>query len=136
MTFIKEYSGVVALVILAIMLIAGFLGQNSKQLFGSTACSGITCLSGGLRLVSDTGGDFESDVATVLGSSLSVAGLSTLTGTTTEAAGLISTKASFCLELYATSTATKVKETFAATSTASAFGTGGVIPVVAYGTCN
>ncbi len=66
MTFIKEYSGVIALVILAILGLMTLGGGGSKSgVFGSTACSNITCLSGGLRLVTDAGGDFEADVASV-----------------------------------------------------------------------
>ncbi len=50
------------------LIIAGiaYLGHTSKTLFGSTACSNITCLSGGLRLVTGAGGDFESDVAAIV----------------------------------------------------------------------
>lgn len=66
---------------------------------------------------------------------LAVSGTSALTGTTTEAAGFIMTKAPSCFEFYATSTATKVKMTFAATTSAVTTATG-IIPVVAYGTCN
>lgn len=67
---IIKFSGVVALVILAILGISGFFGQKPEKtnVFGSTSCGGITCLSGGLRLVADAGGDFESDVAAVFNS--------------------------------------------------------------------
>ncbi len=65
--FIKDWSGVVALVILAIMGGLYLMGKSSTQ-FGSTSCANITCLSGGLRLVADAGGDFESDVAAVFNS--------------------------------------------------------------------
>lgn len=68
MNTILKWSGVVALVILAIIGVMKMTG--TKAVFGSTACSGITCLSGGLRLVSDTGGDFESDVAAIFSSTL------------------------------------------------------------------
>ena len=63
---------VVALVAIVIAGGAYFgIGKNAK-LTGSTACSGITCLSGGLRLVADAGGDFESDVAVLLSSTFKV----------------------------------------------------------------
>lgn len=44
------------------------IGKVQETLFGSTSCANITCLSGGLRLVADAGGDFESDVAAVFSS--------------------------------------------------------------------
>jgi len=109
MNIIKDFSGLVALVILAIMGISGLFG-GQKALFGSTACSGITCLSGGLRLVSDAGGDFESDVAAVFASTVNVTGLFTaanVTVTTTNAA--TSTTKVGCIQTVATSTATPIK---------------------------
>ncbi len=73
MDSILKYAGVVALVILAIMILSGLLGGH-KGLAGSTSCGSITCLEGGLRLVSDVGGDFESDVAAVFNSTVTMAG--------------------------------------------------------------
>lgn len=75
MTFIKDNAGWVALVILALMFGMGLLHNvttNGDQVVGSTACSSITCISGGLRLVADAGGDFESDVAALFSSTLSL----------------------------------------------------------------
>jgi len=60
---------VVALVIAGLLY---FGGVGSKALFSSTACSNITCISGGLRLVADAGGDFESDVAALFGSTVKI----------------------------------------------------------------
>ncbi len=77
MTIIKEYSGVIALIILAIMGVSGSL-KSGAHLAGSTSCGSITCLEGGLRLVSDVGGDFESDVAAVFASTMNVTGGVTL----------------------------------------------------------
>lgn len=56
----------VALVIAGLLYFGGVGSKDS--LFSATPCSGITCLAGGLRLVTDTGGDFESDVAAVFNS--------------------------------------------------------------------
>lgn len=57
-----------AVVALVITVYSLFGGHVEKALFGSTSCANITCLSGGLRLVADAGGDFESDVAAVFNS--------------------------------------------------------------------
>ncbi len=75
MNLIKEYAGVVALVILAIMSLSGLVGH--KGLTGTTSCGSITCLEGGLRLVSDVGGDFESDVAATFASTVNITGVIT-----------------------------------------------------------
>ncbi len=88
MKLIKEFSGVVALVILAIMGLSGVFNDNSKALFGSTSCGSITCLAGGLRLVTDLGGTFESDVAATLASVVVTAGETI--GTTLQVTGLTS----------------------------------------------
>ncbi len=64
MNFFKEWSGTVALAIIAISTLVGMFGVHSNAL-GSTSCGSITCLSGGLRLVADAGGDFEVDIASV-----------------------------------------------------------------------
>ncbi len=150
METIQKFSGVVALVILAIMGVSGLL-KGSAHLAGSTSCGSITCLEGGLRLVSDVGGDFESDVAAVINSTLRVTGLSTLAGvtmsgnltvTTTNAA--TSTASVGCVQTVATSTATPIKMLFsllgqsagsgAATSTYSGITSNGAV-VWAFGTC-
>ena len=61
----------VALIAVAIIAIGAYYYPSVKSttngLFGSTSCGSITCLEGGLRLVTDAGGDFESDVAAVFG---------------------------------------------------------------------
>lgn len=54
-----------AVVALVITVYGFFGGHVEKALFGSTSCANITCLSGGLRLVTGAGGDFEADVASV-----------------------------------------------------------------------
>ncbi len=87
MTQIKEYAGLVALIVLAIMGLSGFL-KSSAHLAGSTSCGSITCLAGGLRLVSDLGGTFESDVAATLASVVVTAGETI--GTTLQVTGLTS----------------------------------------------
>ncbi len=145
MTTIKEYSGVIALIVLAIMGLSGVL-KSSAHLAGSTSCGSITCLEGGLRLVSDVGGDFESDVAAVINSTLRVTGLSTLAGvtmsgnltvTTTNAA--TSTASVGCVQTVATSTATPVKfiigsANASASSTVTSVTNQGYV-TWAYGTC-
>ncbi len=83
----KEISGVVALVILAIMGLSHIFG-SSTHLAGSTSCANITCLAGGLRLVTDLGGTFESDVAATLASAVITAGETV--GTTLKVAGQLS----------------------------------------------
>ena len=119
MTFIKEYSGVVALVILAILGLSNWFG-GSKTLFGSTACSGITCLSGGLRLVSDAGGDFESDVSAAFASTATFASTMTVAATTTDAGNIVITTSNAatssiqvgCVQTVATSTLTPIQLSF------------------------
>jgi len=117
----------IALVLaVAAIVIAGIavLGHGSKSLFGSTSCANITCLSGGLRLVSDAGGDFESDVAAVFNSTVNIVGSFTA-ATTTFSGGITAQKLTLtetvgCIQLNATSTATNDKlvlSTLGATST-------------------
>lgn len=80
MTLIEKHAGWIALVILAILAVSGGFyakqvattTQNDTHPLGSTACGGITCLSGGLRLVSDAGGDFEADVASIFAGAVSM----------------------------------------------------------------
>lgn len=65
----------IGLILVAILAVGGYLFPKMSTgtgLFGSTACSSITCLSGGLRLVTDAGGDFEADVASVFGGTVSL----------------------------------------------------------------
>ena len=63
MNFIKEYSGVVALVILAILAVTGGFSAGKAGVFGSTSCADTTCLTGGLRLLGtgylETAGNFS-----------------------------------------------------------------------------
>ncbi len=120
------------LVAVVIALVAYKETNHSNGLLGSTACSGITCLSGGLRLVSDAGGDFETDIAAVINSTLNVTGLTTLAGVNASGAATIggtltvtttnaatSTTKVGCLQLVATSTGNPIKLVFMATSTYS-----------------
>ncbi len=148
MNFIKEYSGVVALIVLAIMSLSGLVGH--KGLVGTTSCGSITCLEGGLRLVADVGGDFESDVAAVFNStvnitgavtagaisasSLVVSGLTTLTGTTTVGQSIVMTETTGCIQFNATSTAT-VGHIVLNTGSTTAVATAGLIGF-AFGACN
>lgn len=131
MNFITKYSGVVALVILAI--VGGMNYVSKSHALGTTSCSGITCLAGGLRLVTDLGGDFESDVAAVFGSTMTQT--STNTATSTFSGG--------CVQTTATSTATPIKLVFgngsgASSAATTTFKTGQVmigLAGFAYGTC-
>ncbi len=154
MEFIKQYSGIASLVVLLIM---GFVAvthtatptsTTTNGLAGSTNCGGITCLEGGLRLVSDAGGDFESDVAALFGSTVGITGSVSITGSTTIAAtttvkslnmtgrpAFKSLNGAYCSEIFATSTATLGNITYAASTTAPTNGSG-VIPLFAYGACN
>ncbi len=139
MNSIIKYSGIAALVILLVMGFVNFTHKaNPNGLAGSTACSGITCLEGGLRLVSDVGGDFESDVAAIFGAKLTangaIAASSTLqvTGatrlystlgvdaTTTLKDTTAFTNSALCINFFATSSATQLHLTASTT---------GVLPV-------
>lgn len=64
----------IGLLVAVVIAIGGYLFPKvgGMNLFGSTSCANITCLSGGLRLVSDAAGDFESDVAAVFNSTFSL----------------------------------------------------------------
>ncbi len=64
MKFIKEWSGVVALVILAIMGVMNVTPKSST--FGSVSCQQTTCLEGGLRI---TTGALEADGTSQIGAS-------------------------------------------------------------------
>ncbi len=142
MNTILKYSGVVALVILAILIVMNSGGN--KNIFGSTACSGITCLSGGLRLVTDAGGDFESDVAAIFGGTVAASSTLQATGATTlystlgvSATTTLSDTVNFnnpgiCINLYATSTVTRLH--MVASTTAPANGAAGVM-TLEYGAC-
>lgn len=131
---------IVACLAIVIAGVAYFgIGKNVK-LFGSTACSGITCLSGGLRLVTDAGGDFESDVAAVFASTAQFTGRITANGgvTVTTSNTATSTTSVGCIQTTATSTATPIRFVIgsvqAATSTFQ--GTNANFTVLAqYGTC-
>lgn len=89
MNSILKWSGVVALAILVILGGLYALGKQKSLSFGSTSCASITCLSGGLRLVSDAGGDFESDVAAVFNSTTNFVG--TVTGAAATFTGAVTT---------------------------------------------
>lgn len=158
---LRSWSGVIALVILAIVFVSGMVGH--KNAFGSTACGSITCLEGGLRLISDVGGDFESDVAAVInstlhvtgavtmdaaatvGTTLAVTGATTLSATTTAANVNITTTNSAtstaifgCWQMYATSTATAMHVIpVASATTTTSFGseTSGYVLMAAFGKC-
>lgn len=65
MKFIKEWSGVVALVILAIMGLMNFTSSSQVSQFGSVACDQTTCLAGGFRV---TSGVLEADGGFQMGS--------------------------------------------------------------------
>lgn len=117
-------------VALVIGLMVGYGLHGSSQSFGATSCGSITCLSGGLRLVTGNGGDFENDLPTVLNATTTFT-----TAATTTTLFLSTASKGWCSQFNATSSATVLNMTFAATSSAVTTGTG-VIPVVAYGACN
>ena len=80
---------IVALVAVLIIAAGGYMFPKVQSgLLGSTSCGSITCLAGGLRLVSDLGGAFESDVAATLASVVVTAGETV--GTTLQVTGLTS----------------------------------------------
>lgn len=111
MDFVLKYAGVVALVILVIVGATYWLHSSSNsQLSGATACSQITCLSGGLRLVADAGGDFETDIAAVFNAGMTTTGTTTSNGnvvipTSNTATSSIQVG---CIQTVATSTATPI----------------------------
>lgn len=119
----------VALIAVAIIAIGAYYYpkmSSGTTLFGSTSCGSITCLSGGLRLVSDAGGDFESDVAAVFNSTaqflggVTFTGAATFTATTTMNGNLNITTSDTatssilvgCIQTTATSTATPIRLTY------------------------
>ncbi len=63
-----NYIAICLAVVAIVIAVIAATPHKVSTLFGSTACSNITCLSGGLRLVTDAGGDFESDVAAIFSS--------------------------------------------------------------------
>ncbi len=139
MDIIKSYSGLIALVILAIMGLSGVLKEKSN-LVGSTSCGSITCLAGGLRLVSDLGGAFEVDIASTISAALNVTGLLSTsagitniqTGTSTLKLKSTSTTKGFCIEVNATSSNTVMNLT-ATSSTSGSSGSSGLL--LSYGAC-
>lgn len=136
---ILKYSGVVALVIAILLALQIYSANHKTSLFGSTSCANITCLSGGLRLVADAGGDFESDVAAVLNSTLHLVGAGTfdstlsVTATTTLADTVRLTNPGLCVDFFATSSATRVHMT-ASTTGSLPNGAAGVM-TFDYGAC-
>ncbi len=156
MNEIQKWSGVVALVVLAIIGLTKLLPQGSNVIAGSTSCGSITCLEGGLRLVSDVGGDFESDVAAVFGSTVNITGATSITGlatmggflstasstvngrftavaTTTLADTVSLTNPGLCVNFYATSTATQLHLT--ASTTGVLPNGAGAVMTADYGVC-
>ncbi len=157
MNSIVKWSGVVALAILVILGGLYVTGKQKSLAFGSTSCASITCLSGGLRLVSDAGGDFESDVAAVFNSTVSgvsaafsgalaasstlqVSGATRLYSTSTTQSIVQNTSNTAtttallgCIQTTATSTANPIKLSLLATTTLGA--SGGFIVVGSFGTC-
>lgn len=115
--------------LVAVIALVGLMAYGSSQkenAFGATSCSGITCLAGGLRLVTGAGGQFESDVAAVLGAGLTVTTSNTATSTTILG----------CTQTYATSTASPIRLLFTASTTATAIsGTQAGFVLWGYGTC-
>lgn len=154
---LKSWSGVVALVILAIMgFVVAFKGPN----FGTAVdCSGVTCFTtvGILTSLQDDGTAIFNGAVTLAGtvthsgvsnfssavyasSTLQVSGtqtnygLTTLTGTTTLGAGLNMTKPVSCIGFFPTSTATAAKLTYVSTSTNSSVSDG--VLGWSFGSCN
>ncbi len=118
---------VVAVVAIVIAGLSLFGVHVQKSLYGSTACSGITCLSGGLRLVSDGGGDFESDVAALFASTVGVTATSTFSDTVNF------NNPGICINFYATSTATRLH--LVASTTATLPGGAAAVMTAEYGAC-
>ncbi len=146
MKILKEYSGLVALVILAIMSVSNLIGGKSA-LFGTAIdCQAVTCFTTVGVLTS-----FQNDGATILNGALTltgalgitgnvaltgnltVSGTTGLTGTTTAAKPVIvttantatSTVAAGCFQLTATSTASPMKLVITSYATTTAtFGNG------------
>lgn len=136
---ILKYSGVVALVIAILLGLQIYSANHKTSLFGSTSCANITCLSGGLRLVADAGGDFESDVAAVLNSTLHLVGAGTfdstlsVTATTTLADTVNFNNPALCINFFATSTATRMHMTASSSALVSGVSTG--VMLIDYGAC-
>lgn len=145
---IKSYAGLVALVILAIMAASNFFGVSSQSAGTAVDCTSNTCFTS-LGVT----GAFQVDGASIFNggmtyagiqnfaaaiyasSTLQISGTQTNFGSTT-LASIRSTDPTFGMQIFPTSTATVSCLTFAATTTASAFGNTGLVPVTTYGACN
>lgn len=103
----------ISLIVSVLVVLIGSTFGNVKQNLG-TIGAGITNLSG--VSITGTPGTFD------------VSNKATLNGS------LMLTPTTGCIQEYATSTATSLKLTFIASTTAPTNGSG-VIPVISYGTC-
>lgn len=138
------WAGPVALVILAIMFVS-YLFKGSSQSFGAAVdCGSNTCLQGGFGL---TTGPFQVDGNSIFNGNVTMTGTPAITGNlaltgsltvtgTTTLAGLTSVDPTFGMQIFPTSTATRVCMTVAATTTASAVSNTGLTSVFTYGACN
>ncbi len=138
MKLIKEFSGVVALVILAIMGLMNLKGAS--DLVGTAIdCQAVTCFTtlGVLTSFQVDGSSIFNGSVTQTGNmavtgNLAVSGTTNLTSTTTMADTVRLTNPAICVDFYATSTATLVR--LVASSTATIEGVDGVM-MFGYGAC-
>lgn len=119
MNFIKEYSGVIALVILAILGLTNVFHIGGGKLGATVDCQQTTCLTGGLRIMTGT---LEADAAFVANSVATLTGLLTANGglTVTTSNTATSTTSVGCVQTTATSTLTPIALIFNTVSTSSA----------------
>lgn len=133
---LKSWSGLVALVILAIM---GLSGQLQGGFGSASACTdGYTCFTNlevqGNQIVDGT---MAASSSLQLTGALTVYGASTLTGTTTIKNSLLlrDSDSATCIDGYATSSATPIKFVFTATTTVDGQSVGAGLVTFNYGTC-
>lgn len=146
MNTIQKWSGVAALVILAILAATSYLGEKGVKFGTAVNCTSNTCLSGGFGL---TTGPFQVDGNSIFNGNVTMTGTPSftgnvaitgnlsVTGTTTLQQSLIlaDSDSASCMQFFATSTATADKLVFYATSTPAAVNAVGFL-AYQYGTCN
>lgn len=120
----KSIKIIIGVLVVALLVLMYSNHRNGKPVLGAAGCDGNTCFTS-LEVL----GASYLDGATTLGGAMNVTGVATLSGganisgvtsmaTSTISGSLkLTTTAPSCIEMYATSTATKVKLIFATGST-------------------
>lgn len=124
---IFKWSGVVALVILAII---GFKGMMSSEAYGVAAnCAGdVTCFT---KLASLT--SFQNDGTSIFNGAITNESTLAVTATSTLSDTVNFNNPGICINFYATSTATRMHMTASSTSLVNGVSTG--VMLIDYGAC-